>query len=67
MVQRDVLLNDNFEKLTKDIQQWAPEKENNWKSNNSWFDKKRKLWPGPISNLALPEILKFPLLTTVHT
>lgn len=39
--------------------------EQDWKYNNCWFDKKRKLWFGP-QNLVLPETLKFPFLTIVH-
>lgn len=67
MVQRDVPLNDNLEKLTRDAQKLAPEKEKQyWKSNNCRFDKKRELGLGPNNNPLLPEILKFPLLTVVH-
>lgn len=44
MVQRDVASNDNLEKLTRDTQQLAPEREKQyWKSTNCWFDKKREL------------------------
>ena len=43
MVQRDISLNDNLEKLAKEAQQLALEKEKqDWKFN-CWFDKKRKL------------------------
>ena len=63
--QRVFLPNNNLEKLTRDTQQLAPEKEKQyWKSNNYWIDKKSKLWFGPNNNLTLPEILKFPLLTS---
>ena len=37
-----------------------------WKFNNCWFDKKRRLWFGPNNYPVPPETLKFPLLTTVH-
>ena len=43
MVQRDISLNDNLEKLAKEAQQLALEKEKqDWKLN-CWFDKMRKL------------------------
>ena len=67
MVQRDVPPNDNLEKLTRDAQDLAPEKEKQyWKPNNWWFDKKRELCLGPNTNPVLPETLKFLLLATVH-
>lgn len=66
MVQREGLSNDNLKKLTKDTQQLAPEKEKQYrKSNKCWFNKKTGLWFGPNTVPALPEILKFPLLTAV--
>lgn len=43
IVQRDISSNDNLEKLAKEAQQLALEKEKqDWKFN-CWFDKKRKL------------------------
>ena len=43
MVQRDALLNDNLEEVTRDVQKISPEMEKlHWISNNSWFDKKKK-------------------------
>lgn len=63
MLQRDVFPNVNLKKLTSNAQQLALEKEKQyWKSNNCWFDKKSELWFGPNNNLALPEILKSPLV-----
>lgn len=39
MVQRDVPPNDDLEKLTRDVQQLAPEKEKQyWKFSSSWFN-----------------------------
>ena len=65
MFRRDVLPTDNLEKLTRLAQQWGPEKEKQCcKSNDIWI-KKREFWLGAKNNLALPNILKFPLLTTV--
>ena len=67
MVQRNISPNDNIEKLSRETQQLALEKENqDWKFNNCWFYKKRKLWFGPNNNSVLPETPKFPLLTTVY-
>lgn len=44
----------------------VPEREkSNWKFNNCWLNK-RVLWFGPNNNQALPEILKFPVLTIIH-
>lgn len=58
---------DNLETLTRNAQLLAPEKEKQcWKLNNCWLDKKTDSWFGPSNNLVLPEILKFPLLTTAH-
>ena len=66
MLQKDVPPNDNLDKLTRDTQQLATEKEKQyWKSNYCWFDKKKELWFGPNDDPVLPETLKFPLLTTV--
>ena len=63
---RDICPN-NLEKLAREAQQLASEKgKKNWKFNNFSFDKKRKLLFGPNTNPVLPEILKFPLLTTVR-
>lgn len=45
---------------------WSRRGKNNWKSNNCQLSKKREPWFGPSNNLALPEILKFSWLTTVH-
>ena len=67
MVERDISPNDNLEKLAREAQQLASEKEKqDWKLNNCWLDKKRKLWFGPNNNQVLPEALKFPVLTIVH-
>lgn len=38
----------------------------NWKFNNCWFYKKRRLCFRPNNNIVLQETLKFSLLTTVH-
>ena len=66
MVQREISPNNNLEKLPREVQQLASEKEKqDWKFNNCWFDRKRKLWLGP-NNPVLMEALKFPLPTTVH-
>lgn len=65
MIQKDALPNDNLEKLTRDAQQLALGKERQYrKPKNCLFHKKRELWFGP-NNPALPQILKFPLLTPV--
>ena len=67
LVQRDISPNDNLEKLAREAQQLALEKEKqDLKFNNCWFDKKTKLWFGPDNDPVLPETLKFPLLTTAH-
>lgn len=44
MVQRSISPNDDLEKLATEAQQLASEKEKlDWKFNNHWFDKRRKL------------------------
>lgn len=44
MVQRDVSPNDNLEKMARETQELAPEKEKqDWKSSNCCSDKKREL------------------------
>lgn len=44
MVQRSISPNDDLEKLAIEAQQLASEKEKlDWKFNNHWFDKRRKL------------------------
>ena len=66
IVQRDTSPNDNLEKLAREAQQLVSEKEKqDWKFNNCWLDKKRKLWFGPNNNPVLPETLKFLLITIV--
>lgn len=65
MVPKDVPPNDNLDRLARDTQQLAPEKEKQyWNSSYCWFGKKKKLWFGP-NEPVLPETIKFPLLTTV--
>ena len=67
MIKRDISTNDNLEKLAREAQKLASEKETqDWKFNNCWFDKKRKCWFGPNNNPVLRETLKLPLLSTVH-
>ena len=67
MAQRDISLNDHLEKLAREAQQLASEREKQgWKFNNCWFDKKRKLYFRPNNNPVLLETLKFSPLTTVH-
>lgn len=61
MVQRDIPPNNNLEKLTRDAQQLAPEKEKQyWKSNNCWLNKEENSGLGQI-------IIQywFPLLTII--
>ena len=56
MVKRVIPQNDNLEKLARDAQKLASKKEKqNWKFNNCWFDKKRKLWFRPNNNQVLPD------------
>lgn len=67
MVQRDVSPVENLEKLARESQQLASKKvKQDWKSNNCWFNKKRKLWFALNNNPVLPGTLKCLLLTTVH-
>ena len=61
---QDVLLNDNLDKLTTAAQQLAPERRNNNRNLVTVASIKMKNYPN--TNLALPEILNFPILTTVH-
>lgn len=66
MVQRDVSPNYNLEKLTRDTQQLAPEREKQYgKSSNCWLNKEN-CGLDQINNLVLPEILTFLWLTTIH-
>ena len=68
IVQKDISPNDNSETLAREAQQWASEKEkHDWRFNNCWFDKKRKLLFGPNNNRVLPETLQSLLITIVHT
>lgn len=54
------------EKLTRDTQRLASEREKQYrKSNHCWLDKKREMWFGPSNNVAPLEVLKFPL-TSEH-
>ena len=56
MAQRDISPNDDLGKLAREAKQLDPEKEKQeWKFNNCWFDKKRKLWFGPNNNPVLLE------------
>ena len=65
MVQKDIPPNDKLDRLSRDTQQLAPEKERQyWNSSYCSFGKKKKLWFGP-NDPVLPETIKFPLLTTV--
>lgn len=64
MVQEDVLLNDNLDKLTADAQQLAPVRRND--IGNLIIVSSLKIKNNPNNDLALPEILKFPILTTIH-
>ena len=65
MVQAGIFLNDKLEKLDREIWKLTSGKEKqNRKVNNSWFDRKRKLWFVSNNNQVLPETLKFPILTT---
>lgn len=67
IVQRDVSPNEDLEKLARGAQQLASGKEiQNWRSNNSWFYRKRELQFVSNNNLVLPETLKVLLLTTVQ-
>lgn len=48
LVQRGISPNSNLEKLAREASQLVSEKEKqDWKSNNCWFDKKRKAWFRP--------------------
>lgn len=63
-----VISPNNLEKLAREAQQLASEKEKqDWKSNNCWFDKKTKLWFRSNNKPVLLQTLKFPVLTTIHT
>lgn len=64
MVQEDVLLNENLDKLTTDVQQLGPERRNN--TGNLIIVSSIKIKNYPNNDLALPESLKFPILTTIH-
>ena len=67
MVQRDISPNDILEKLAKEAQELASEKEKQvWKFNNCWFNVKRKLRFGPTNSPVLLKTVKFPLLTTTQ-
>ena len=67
MIKRDISQNDSLEKVTREAQQLTSEKKKQeWKYNNSWFNKKRKLWCGPSNNPVLAETLKSLPLTSVH-
>lgn len=66
MVQRNSPPDDNVEKLPRDIQQSAPERKNNIDNQMVVGMVRRKTSGGPNKKPVLPEILKFPLLTTVH-
>lgn len=60
MIQRGISPNDNLEKLARKSQKLASECEKqDYKFNNCWFDKNRKLWFKPSNNLVLLKTVYF--------
>lgn len=68
-VPRDVVPSDNLQNSTRDTQQLAPEREKQNKTGNLFIVgsiKRGNSGSNRINNLALPEILNFPLLASIH-
>lgn len=67
MVERSAPQGDDLEKLTRNTERLIPEKEKkNWKSGNYWFGKRKSTLVWPSDKQILWELLRLPLLPTVH-
>ena len=66
MVQKDVLPNDDLEKLIRDSQELAPEMKNSIGNLVITGSTRRELWFEPNNNPAFPEILKFALPPSIR-